>query len=411
MTTIRGQEKSHRFSIVIQVLVGLILILLVSIVYYLARINIWSVQMLHARMGGDQIIIEPPSGHRRSALWQAQDALKAGDERTARFLLEPLVERGDPLALSVYGQALALQGERARAVQAWQEVGDFNSLQASAVSWAAEGFATEAELAFRAAYDVLPERIVNPYVDFLYRTNKSKAGEELLREALNRFPRSHYRPQWQERLGNHLRIEGRLVDAIDTFRQALDENPDTIYLLSGLGRAYADQGERELAVEQFQRATSLYPEEGDGYYEMGLLLANEERYAEAEEYLSEGMQLESQRLGYCLGRGNVALRANNLPLAIEVYKICTQRFPQDGRAYEGRAWALYQSGRLDEAREDIERALELPPGAGAARWILAGMIYDGIGIRDQAQTAYEMALMIDPQNRVAQSALDRLSQP
>ena len=173
MTTIRGQEKSHRFSIVIQVFVGLILILPLPVVYYYARINIWSVLVLHARMEGDQIIHEPPSGHRRAALWQAQDALASGDARAARSKLEPLVERGDPLALSVYGQALALHGERARAVQAWQEVGDFNSLQASAVSWAAEGFATEAELAFRTAYDVLPERIVNPYVDFLYRTNCS----------------------------------------------------------------------------------------------------------------------------------------------------------------------------------------------------------------------------------------------
>ena len=206
-------------------------------------------------------------------------------------------------------------------------------------------------------------------------------------------------------------MQGRLAEAEVVFQQALSEHPDTIYLLTGLGRVYADQGQREKAIELFERAIALYPDQGDGYFQLGQLLAAEKRYLEAEGLLKQAVQLNSNSLGYCLARGNNAWKADDWVLAIEVYQDCSERFPKDGRAFGGLANALYQEGRSAEAQTTIEQALKLPPNPGAPDWTLAGLIYESNGEVERAREAFLRVLELDPQNSIALAGLERLHNP
>ena len=381
---------------------------------HLARINAYSLRILWSAIGDEQRLIlagDPPEGHRRATLWQAQDALVQGQPEVVQTLLEADVEKGEPLAVSAYAHTLAAQGRHREAIQYWSRAGDFNSLFSAAQALAEQGRIDEAELAYQAAYQIKPHNTVNRYADFLSAQRGPEAAEAFLRIAIARFPGAIYLPQWLERLGTNLRVQGRLAEAEVVFQQALSAHPDTIYLLIGLGSVYVDQGQQEMAIEQFERAIELYPDQGDGYYYMGLLIAHEERFFEADAWLKEAVRLEPERLGYCLARGNNAWKADDWVLAIEVYQDCSERFPKDGRAFGGLANALYQEGRSAEAQTTIEQALKLPPNPGAPDWTLAGLIYESNGEVERARDAFLRVLELDPQNSIAPAGLERLHNP
>ncbi len=339
-------EKA-RGNLVLRALISSLLVFVTALIW-LGPSNLWSLQVLHARMGDGGEPGEPPAGHARAALWTAQDALGRGQPAQALSLLEDEVRQGEPLAVSVYAHGLAAQGRHREAIQYWSQAGDFNSLFSAAQALAEDGRTEEAELAYQAAYRIDPYHTVNLYADFLGVQRGHEVAESFLRNAISSFPGSNFAPQWQLRLGNSLRTQGRLVEAEEVFHQALSENPDTISLLIGLGWVYAYKGERDNAVEQFEQVMRLYPKEGEGYVEMGLLLRQEGRFDEADTWLEEAIRLEPESQSWHLIRGNIALEARNWFLAIEVFRELTRRFPQDGRGYAGLAWGLHQAGRQAE---------------------------------------------------------------
>jgi tetratricopeptide (TPR) repeat protein len=359
-------------------------------------------------MGRGEAPGEAPAGHARAGLWRAQDLLAAGRAKEAQALLQPLTEKGDPLALSLMGQALAAQGEHARAVGFWEEARDFNSLRAEAEMLAAGGQTAEAELAFQAAYEIRPETIANPYADFLDKARGLEAAEVFLKKVMNSFPGSYLRPQWQYRMGSNLRRQGRLVEAEGVFREALEERPGTFYLMTGLGWVYYEQGERERAIEQFEQVIQLYPQKGDGYLAMGMALAQEGRYPEADDWLKEANRLAPENLTWCLVRGNSAQEAENWPLAMEAFLDCAGRFPEDGRAYTALAWAYYQIQDVGAAATAMQRAIELSPSLDFNSWMQAGEIFERNGDIEEAREAYEKALFIQPDNETAKKGMERM---
>ena len=77
---------------------------------------------------------------------------------------------------------------------------------------------------------------------------------------------------------------------------------------------------------------------------------------------------------------------------------------QDGYAYDTLAWALFRSGRFDEARDAAEQALEHGT-EDATLWYHAGMIHHALGDRDAARQHVEHALRINPRHPQAQLAI------
>ena len=67
----------------------------------------------------------------------------------------------------------------------------------------------------------------------------------------------------------------------------------------------------------------------------------------------------------------------------------------------------HESGRLEQAAEQLQRAVELDPGHAMSRHRL-GVLRERQGRRDEALAAYREALALDPRLKVARAALTRL---
>jgi Flp pilus assembly protein TadD len=62
------------------------------------------------------------------------------------------------------------------------------------------------------------------------------------------------------RLGYTLMGRGRIADAIDVFRFNAEENPKSWNVYDSLAEAYAEHGDRELAIANYKKSLELNPE-------------------------------------------------------------------------------------------------------------------------------------------------------
>ena len=144
-------------------------------------------------------------------------------------------------------------------------------------------------------------------------------------------------------LGNVLKRQGKLEEAIVHYRQALALKPAYADAHNNLGNALRDQGNLEEAVAQYRRALALKP-----------------AYAGAHNNL-----------------GNALRDQGNLEEAVAQYRQALALKPDYAEAHNNLGIALSNQGRLHEAQASYKRALTIRPDDVVPHSnLIIGMIYD-----------------------------------
>lgn len=81
--------------------------------------------------------------------------------------------------------------------------------------------------------------------------------------------------------------------------------------------------------------------------------------------------------------------------------------PNQAYIVDSLAWALFKSGRLEEALKEIRRAVTLGENVDPSIWEHYGDIALRMGLKDEARKAYKNALDLKPDN--AEDLRQRLS--
>jgi serine/threonine protein kinase/tetratricopeptide (TPR) repeat protein len=178
-------------------------------------------------------------------------------------------------------------------------------------------------------------------------------------------------------LGTALLSLGRVDEAIASVKEAIKRDPDNGMAHQGLARAYwVGKGDFAAAIPEFERSIELNPEAGYSYLQLGLLLAWEGRYEEAEricrravelqdEYLSGNAGLQvvgaNARLGYVYylqGRHQDAIREYERGLAFVSSSdhALKERSSIELNAKLGSAYL--RLGKADEAKRFLDRAVK-----------------------------------------------------
>lgn len=155
-------------------------------------------------------------------------------------------------------------------------------------------------------------------------------------------------------LGRTKYNEQRFEEAINAFKQCLLLDPGSIKAEDNLGLAYAGLDRYLEAIAAYQKAIgwqtqSLIKDSGP-YIDLGSLLLEQNRLADAIPYLSEGVAISPQE-----SRGHAAL----------------------GKAY-------LKTNDLDKARSELEKAVELAPENASLHYVL-GQVYRRLGLSDKAK--------------------------
>jgi tetratricopeptide (TPR) repeat protein len=180
------------------------------------------------------------------------------------------------------------------------------------------------------------------------------------------------RQAWQADAELYLR-EQNYAKAEAAFSRALQVVPDDPGLLYGRGLAYAEGGQIDQAVQDFQRLLKIKPGDVDA----------------------------SNALGYTLADAN-----RDLPEAERLISAARAAKPDDPAIADSWGWLQYRMGHLDQAAQTLRGAWLAHKDADVG--VHLGEVLWKQGRRQDAQRIFDEVRKLDPHNGTLQETLKRL---
>jgi protein O-mannosyl-transferase len=198
-------------------------------------------------------------------------------------------------------------------------------------------------------------------------------------------------------LGIALAAKGKLEEAVQHFNQALQLNPDDAKALNNLGKVLTTQGKFNEAMQHFERVLQLNPNDAKALNNSGVTLAFQGKPNEAMQYYERALQLKPDYAEAHYNWGNALTAQGKLDEAVQHYQRALQINPDFPEVHCNLGLVLTRQGKLDEAVQHYQRALQLKPDYAVARNNL-GSVLAAQEKLDGAAQYYEQALQLNPNN-------------
>ena len=209
-------------------------------------------------------------------------------------------------------------------------------------------------------------------------------------------------------MGRAYELVGDFPAAIQIWRQT--RNP---YALLRMADAAAQEERLDEALEAYYAAWELDPDEVTGTL-AGFLWREKGDLAAAEAVWRHSLAVHpysSHRAGWLRSLGDFLGKQGRWPEAIELYEQFIAESPNDikvHKVYYELAWAYHMNGQIEQAIAAIEQALLSEPSASYCHQ-RAGQIYESAGEMERALAAYRQVLVLNPNEKNALEALERLT--
>jgi len=157
-----------------------------------------------------------------------------------------------------------------------------------------------------------------------------------------------------------------------------------------LARLLVGRGEFAQALEQYDSARSLMPEDPTLVLEQAEALVALKRFEPAERELRRLLKFQPNNGAAYLQLGIASSRRGLYAQAEQELQRATELLPNVANAFFYRGEALNQLSRLDDAMEMLQRSVELDPGNGRAYYMM-GILYDKKNLPQEAAALYRKA--------------------
>jgi tetratricopeptide (TPR) repeat protein/2-polyprenyl-3-methyl-5-hydroxy-6-metoxy-1,4-benzoquinol methylase len=196
-------------------------------------------------------------------------------------------------------------------------------------------------------------------------------------------------------MGNALKDQGKLDEAVGAYTKALSIKPDYSDAYNNMGNALKDQGKPDEAVGAYTKALSIKPDYADAYNNMGNALKDQGKLNEAIEAYTRALSIKPVYAVAYNNMGSALKDQGKLDEAIEAYTKALSIKPDYADAYNNMGNALKDQGKLDEAVGAYTKALSIKPDYSDAYNNMGNALKDQ-GKLDEAVGAYTKALSIKP---------------
>jgi tetratricopeptide (TPR) repeat protein len=154
---------------------------------------------------------------------------------------------------------------------------------------------------------------------------------------------------------------GRIAEAIELYREILDENPANLKAHNNLGVLFDGLKQHEAALEHFEAAEALGRENVEVLTNYATALTSVGRFDEAERLLKRAHGLAPESIPLRLAFGVLAYRKGIYEQAeLDLRWVCDHD-GENGLAFYYHGEALNRLDRFDEAVQALGRATELQP--------------------------------------------------
>ncbi|MBP5973990.1 tetratricopeptide repeat protein, partial [Brasilonema sp. CT11] len=227
-------------------------------------------------------------------------------------------------------------------------------------------------------------------------------GEDSLETKIRPF--AQFKAQVLRQLGGEY---ARLADELE--QQTIKENTtDTISKIVTVhfnqGLALYNQGKLDEAIASYRKALQIDPNYATAHNNLGYALKNQGKLDEAIASYRQALQIDPNYAAAHNNLGNALSDQGKLEDAIASYRKALQIDPNYATAHNNLANALYDQGKLEEAIASYRKALQIDPNYAIAHNNLGNALSDQ-GKLEDAIASYRKALQIDPNNATAHNNL------
>ena len=198
-------------------------------------------------------------------------------------------------------------------------------------------------------------------------------------------------------IGYALEAKGDKKGALESFQRVLELTPENNELRNHVIGLLLSLNNPEAAIEQNERLKFFKHDAQDVHYNKAMILFHQGQYGQAVEQLEIVLGKDPNHTSARYFLANAHIRLRNYEEAIDQFG----RFGPNDHLYlnavEARAYLLRKVGRLTEARDMLEQALQShPESTGLYR--VAGLVYSTLGRHDLAEGALKKAIELKPED-------------
>jgi len=203
--------------------------------------------------------------------------------------------------------------------------------------------------------------------------------------------------------------------ALPCFEKAVLLEPQKEIYWFNLGKTLLKLQQPEKAAAAFEKTLSMNPDSAVHHQQLGQALAQLGRYDQAVKHLREAIRLDEREAEYYSDLGNVYLMKDAYSQACEQYEKAIAIQPDLMIAHNNLSVALILDGKKEQALSKARALAEKNP-QNADAFCTLGTIYLQLARPEDAISAFQQALRIDPKNiparqgmHAAQSAVPKSS--
>jgi tetratricopeptide (TPR) repeat protein len=170
--------------------------------------------------------------------------------------------------------------------------------------------------------------------------------------------------------------DGRHDEAIQLFMEALDEDPDNVEALKGIGQAYEEQEDWPRAAVWYEKWTQVAPDDAEARVKLGSAYYEQERYEDALAQLSQATALQPDLAMGWKKRAQSEYALKQYEAAVPSLLKWKEFAPEDEDHLYLLGWSYYRLGRYGEAVAEFEQLLQQNPDWADGYRGLASSYYD-----------------------------------
>ena len=185
------------------------------------------------------------------------------------------------------------------------------------------------------------------------------------------------------------------------FQLALDIKPDLLDAQLGFADSLHDDRDYKGADTQYQKIIAQNPNSAEARRGRGDTLYELKRYDEAAAEYQAAIRAGASDAGVLNNLANAYFRTgtrDNRDRAIEYYRKAIDKEPNWPDAYAGMAYVLRTQNRLNEARQAVEKSLQLAPNSALAHSV-AGRVYADLKDFARANAEGQKAIDLAPKGQ------------
>ena len=209
-------------------------------------------------------------------------------------------------------------------------------------------------------------------------------------------------------IGNVLNAQGKPEEALAYHKKAIQLNPKLAIAYNGLGNALSDQKKLDEAVAAFQKAIELDPKDATAYNNLGIALYDQKKLDEAIAAFQKAIKLDPKYANAYNDLGIVLYEQKKLDAAVAAFQKAIEIDPKLAIAYNGLGNALSDQKKLEEAVAAFQKAIELDPKDAYAYNNLGNALYDQKKL-EEAISNYKKALSLPEDTLVSPTTAHTLA--